>query len=50
MGYRTSINEGLFDRFKKKPKPIVKQAAKENVAEKYKFMDATTLKKFKSDA
>ena len=49
MGYYTSINEGLFDRFKKKPKPIGKPAPKENITEKYKFMDAATLKKFKSD-
>lgn len=49
MGYYTSINEGLFDRFKKKPKPIAKPAPKENVAEKYKFMDAATVRRFKNE-
>ena len=49
MGYYTSINEGLFDRLKKKPKPIDKPAPKENVAEKYKFMDAATVRKFKNE-
>ena len=49
MRYYTSINEGLFDRFKKKPKPIDKPAPKENVAEKYKFMDDATKNKVKND-